>query len=134
MNEVYRGTIYKYKAPVDGVQRYALVISSDARGRDRYVSILFVTDAALGHDVVKVTIPEIGVRYVHCGMITYTQRENLVEDVTTVPEHTMSLIDDIILSELGIKHDAEAELSLYKDLYYQLLREVVWVLKKEKGE
>lgn len=137
MNEVFRGTVYKYRAPVDGVQRYALVISADARGRDRYVSILFLTDAPLGHDVIKVTVPAIGVKYVHCGMITYTQRENLIEDVTTVSDYVMSLIDGTILSELGIKHDAEVELNIYKDLYNQLLYEVgdaLRALRKDKGE
>lgn len=134
MNEVFRGTVYKYKEPMEGGQRYALVISADARGRDRYVSILFLTDAPLGHDVIKVTVPTIGVKYVHCGMITYTQRENLLEDVTVVSDHIMSRIDGIILSELGIKHDAEAELNIYKDLYDQLLYEVGEALRKEKGE
>lgn len=131
MDEVKRGHIYKYKEDLEGYNRYALVISADARGRDRYVSILFLSDAYLGHDVIKVDIPHVGLRYVHCGMITYTQRENLTTDVAVVPAHTMNRIDGIILHELGIKHDAEAELAIYKDLYDELVDAVGDILHRE---
>lgn len=132
MDEVKRGHVYRYKESEDGAPRSALVISANERGRDRYVSILFITDSFLGHDVIKLSVNGVP-KCVHCGMITYTQRENLTSEVCKVPEHTMHRIDGIILHELGIKHDAEAELAIYKDLYDQLV-DAVGDIVKEKGE
>lgn len=132
MDEVKRGYVYRYKETEEGDPRSVLVISADERGRDRYVSVLFVTDSFYGHDVIKLTVNGV-TKCVHCGMITYTKRENLTSEVCEVPEHTMHRIDGIILHELGIKHDAEAELAIYKDLYDQLVYAVGDIVK-EKGE
>ena len=107
--EAKRGYIYEFDDKKNNGKRYVLVVSNDTRATDRMVSVIMFGDAYLGHDVVKIENEAFGVRYLHCGMLTYTKREFLVEELGRVSPEEMEKVDYTISRELSIREHIVAE-------------------------
>ena len=123
--EAKRGHIYVFDDGKNLIKRYVLVISNDTRATDRMVSIIMFGDSNLGHDVVKVTNDVIGVKYLHCGMLTYTKREFLIEEVGVLSSEDLQKVEHVISRELALNEHIEAELTFYKNAYRELLDKLV---------
>ena len=123
--EARRGHIYEFCDGKNTNRRYVLVVSSNTRATDKMVSVIMFGDSSLGHDVVKVTNEEIGVKYLHCGMLTYTKREFLVEDIGTISAEELKQVEFILSRELSIREDVVAELNFYKNAYTDLINKLV---------
>lgn len=106
MTDIIRGAIYKYKNEVQGneYQRYVLVISDQRRCNDNRISVLFISNPTIGHDAIDLEIPSIADSHkcVHCGLVTYVKRTDILEPVGYLPEYAMLTIGKTILSELGL--------------------------------
>ena len=124
VTEAKRGYIYRFDDNKNSHERYMLVVSSDTRATDKVVSVIMFGDSFLGHDVVKITNEAIGVKYLHCGMITYTKREFLTEEVGKISAEELKAVEDILCRELSLREDVVTELNLYKKLYEDLLNKV----------
>lgn len=128
MLEAKRGYIYKFDDRKRDEDRYVLVVSSDERERDNRISILMLGDSDVGHDVVRIKCDGMGskpVRYVHCAMITYTNREYLVKEVCKLPNEKMEKIDKIICREFGLLEDLMFTANFYKNAYNELVDRLV---------
>lgn len=125
VTEAKRGHIYRFDDSKNSYERYVLVVSSNTRATDRIVSVIMFGDSFLGHDVVKITSEEIGVKYLHCGMLTYTKREFLVEEIGQISTEELKAVENTLCHELSIREDVVAELNFYKDAYENLLDRLV---------
>ena len=95
-------------------KRYVLVVSNDSRSNDKKINILMLGDAYTGRDVVEIKDEAIGgVRFVHCGMVTYTNREYLVNEVMKLDSAVMEEVEKVIASELGICQNVAFESDFY---------------------
>lgn len=121
VSEARRGYIYEFDDKKGTSKRYVLVVSNDTRATDRMVSVIMFGDSSLGHDVVKVENEVFGVKYLHCGMLTYTKREFLVTEVSKVSPEELEQVDYTISRELAIREHIVAERNVYKRLYEELL-------------
>lgn len=120
-----RGRVYEfYDNEGKLTQNYALVISSDTRAHDKFVSILMLNDFANGPDVMKVQVKLISgsslQKCIHCGMVSYAARERLGDIVGTVPNETMNQINNLIAKQLGLVIQTD-----YKTLYEDLLDRII---------
>lgn len=121
VTEARRGYIYEFDDNKSSNKRYVLVVSNDTRATDRMVSVIMFGDSNLGHDVVKVDNEAFGVKYLHCGMLTYTKREFLTMEVDRISPEEMEKVDYVISRELAIREHIVAERDVYKKLYEELL-------------
>ena len=123
--EARRGYIYEFDDNKVTNKRYVLVVSNDARATDRMVNVIMFGDSDLGHDVVKVQNEVFGVKYLHCGMLTYSKREFLTKEVGKVSSKTMEKVEQTICKELSLREDVVAERNFYKNTYSELLAKVL---------
>ena len=76
---VQRGHIYKWREGMPD-ERFVLTVGADSRGNEKAITVLMFNNSGAGRDVV-------GIRnnllkdacYVHCGMVTYVNRQDLSE-------------------------------------------------------
>lgn len=122
--EARRGYIYEFDDKKSDNKRYVLVVSNDTRATDRMVSVVMFGDSDLGHDVVKIQNKVFGVKYLHCGMLTYTKREYLIDVVGKLSPAEMEKVDYTISRELSIREHIVAERDVYKKMYEELLAKV----------
>ena len=123
-----RGFIYEFDDKKNDYKRYVLVVSNNNRASDRMVSVIMFGDSTLGHDVVKVEHEGIGgVKYLHCGMLTYTKREYLVNEIGAISPEEMYNVEHTICQELSLRETVVAEMKFYKKSYEDLLAMVVSV-------
>ena len=126
---VKRGFIYKWH---EGLQdeRFVLVMSTNDRGNERFISILMLGNSGAGRDTVKVSNQSLGEDcYVHCGMLTYVNRADMTEKpLTQVSDSTMAKIDRQLCIQLGITNeDTLAELRFYQRKCNELLEKCTGV-------
>ena len=121
--EAKRGFVYLFKDDnAKWKDKYVLVVSDDSRAMDKIVSVVVLGDSANGHDVVPVTIPNIGVKYAHCGMVTYMGRHLLNEEIFKVNTATIKAINKQIISNMGlIDTEKMIEYNNFKQEYNNLL-------------
>lgn len=115
-NITKRGGIYKWREGMTD-EKNVLVVSSDSRGNERFVSVLMFGNSSVGKDVVEFNYESLGdYKYVHCGMLTYVLREEMADQpFVTAREKTMAIVDRHLCSQLGIvAEDTLAELRFYK--------------------
>lgn len=132
LDAVHKGHIYKFdNGHIDGF-RYVLVVGSEHRAADKMVSILMLGDTGIGHDVVKLSVPEHKIPFfVHCGMVTYTRREFLLEEVCEIPEEKMNKIERIMANELDLLAGVVEKARFYENAYNEVLDKLVEVSNKE---
>lgn len=124
--EAKRGHLFEFDDGKNPAKRYVVVVSSDARCTDKLVNVIMLGDSNKGRDVVKITNPNFeSDKYVHCGMITYTKRDYLVNEVGVVPSETMQEIDKVISREFAIMEDISAKANFYENAYKELLNRCV---------
>lgn len=133
MQEVHRGYIYRFDNG-NGTTRLALAVGSEARATDKMSSILMLCDTGIGHDVVKLNLDDLGSYYVHCGMITYTRRDYLVEEIGPLPFNKMEKIDRIMASELALLDGVVEKARFYENAYNDLLAKVVYGQAEVKAD
>lgn len=125
VTEARRGHIYRFEDGKNPYERFVVVLSNNTRATDKMVSVIMFGDSPLGHDVVKVESEAFGVKYLHCGMLTYTKREFLVEEVGKISSEELSDIEKTVCRELSLREDVVAELKFYKEAYKDLLDKLV---------
>ena len=119
--EAKRGSIYTFcDACGNPTGNYVLVISDDSRSRDKYVSILMFGDSDLGPDVISYEIRPQIVKYLHCGMVSYTSRDKLGKCVGQLESDDMQKVDQMILRQLGLVERVD-----YKVLYEELINKLI---------
>jgi hypothetical protein len=130
--EARRGFIYEYNDGKFNDRRYVLVISNNNRKTDRMVNTIMFGTSNLGHDVVSIYNREIGgLKYLHCGMITYTKREFLVKEVGSITPEELQMVDAMVCRELSVREGIVAERDFYKNAYEEL---IVKIVSKNIGE
>ncbi len=123
LQEARRGCVFEFKN-ADGEKVYgrrALVISSEDRSRDKYISILLLSRSrGCNRDTVMVRFDN-DIFYAHCGLISFCKRSQLGKFIAKCSDHTMECIDGRIPRELGLdpleRKDYEA---LYKETIQML--------------
>lgn len=121
-----RGHIYEFDDGKNPIKRYVLVISSDTRACDTLVNIIMLGDSPRGHDVVMIDDPNFEtVKYLHCGMVTYTRRDYLVKEICTVSPEIMEEIEEKISVEFSILKNVKEMATFYKTAYNELLEKVI---------
>lgn len=120
IDEAIRGNVYKFDDGKGNREKLVLVVSSNARARDRKVSTIMLGDSPYGHDVVSFAD-----WYLHCGLVTYTNRDKLTEFAFGMPDDVMQEVDLMLSKQLGI--DFAEELNFTKQKYQELLNTVVGV-------
>ena len=115
------------------VKKYCVVVSGDHRKRDRYVSIIVLSDCEgdTGYhgDEIGIRLP-IGDFWVHCGILTYVRRDRLGMKVGKVGQKTRKKINKMISMEMGLQQKdrdivfAENEPD-WKDMYYSLMHKAL---------
>ena len=132
---VERMDVYElYENDFETVKRYAVVVCGGHRTKDRYVSIITLTDADTDTgwhaDEVGVRLP-MGDFWVHCGMITYVRRDRLGRKIAKVGKGTAKKINRMMGMELGIinkphdfREDEPSEPD-YKKMYDAFLNKLV---------
>lgn len=119
-----RGHIYKFVDSKAVTQvKYVLVVGNDSRKNDTLISALLLGDGDLGHDVVEIQLPEIGKKYVHCGLVTYISRHKLTDDLGVIPEDVMCAVEKSIIYELGLDNMFN-EGEFYKKAYNNLVNKI----------
>ncbi len=115
-----RGGIYEFcDADRNVSDNVVLVVSADSRSRDRFINILMPGSSPLGNDVLPIEIDG-QMRYLHCGMISYTSRERLGKKLFQLSPEVMSNIERLMAQSLGISGEAD-----YKTLYNDLIAKLV---------
>ena len=125
MQEIHRGHIYRFNNG-NSAPRLALAVGNESRATDKMSSILMLCDTGIGHDVVKLNLDDLGSYYVHCGMVTYTRSEFLIEDLGPIPFNKMEKIDRIIASELALLDGVVEKARFYENAYNDLLSKVMY--------
>jgi len=121
LEDIRRGFIYEFDTG-KYEPRYVLAVSSNSRSKDKLVSVIMFGNHGGGHDVVHVNNKCLGdMKYLHCALVTYTNREYLVREIGQVSADVMSKVDSKLCKELSIFEDGNAELEFYKTVYYDLL-------------
>jgi len=121
-----RGHLYEFFDGKSNETRYAIVVSCDARKCDRFISILMLGTYSTGRDTLRIKHPALPEPlYAHCGMVSYSKRAYLMEDIGIIPADTMATIDKLIGKELGIYENIRAELAFYKMQYDNVIDRLV---------
>lgn len=123
-----RGGVYEFYNNDGGFSgNVVVVVSSDDRAKDRFISILMPGNSPVGADVMPIIVDGT-TKYLHCGMISYTSRERLGRKIEQLDADTMKHIERIMSKSLGISDEVD-----YKSLYENLVNKLVMV-NKEKEE
>lgn len=122
-----RGCVFKFQTPNSQHEnRYALVVSSDARQTERFVSILVLYDNNTGTDIVEIDVPTLGTKYVHIGMVTYTLRQNLSDFAGSISADDMAKVNTALLAQLGLVSSSLVyENNTYKKMYDELVEKML---------
>ena len=152
--EFNRGEIFSYTMN-GGDRRKALVISADFRAKDRYISIIVLTEEPKPNSVPITTLT--GIMYADCGMVSFATNDRLGNFLQSVNETEMKDLEEGIMYCLGIEREekvvevpakaetgivmyeaitenaklleslatAKAEANVYKELYNNLLAKVM---------
>jgi len=106
--------------------KYVIVVSSDIRASDKMCSVIVLGDNRAGIDVVSVEVPDVGVKYAHCGMVTYLKRSCLTSEICEISEKVMEDIDQQMLIQYGLqdKH-LITQYNFYKKAYDDLLKQMI---------
>lgn len=135
-----RGGIYEFFEN-DGTykSKLCLVVSNNDRQNDNIVSILMLSDKTdkFGKDVVEIPISSEKIMLARCGLVTYCRRSNLGCQVYKLSKHTMRIIGQAIMIELGLAQRTR-DLSVpvdneeinYKKMYEDLLSHITGNLSK----
>lgn len=113
---VKRGYIYKWHEGLSD-ERFVLVVSADNRGNEKLINVLMFGNSWMGRDVIEINNKLLGeTRYLHCGTVTYVNRNDMSEhSIAQVSEGKMLKVDKLLSVALGItKDDVLAELNFYK--------------------
>ena len=101
-----RGDIYTFELKNSATERKMLVIGSDDRKTDRWISVLVLNDEARGRNTVPIVAGSM--MYADCDRATYVDRNNVLNFIRTATEEEMAQIDKAICESLGIStSDAE---------------------------
>lgn len=116
-----RGGVYEfYDNNKRNTGNYVVIVSSNARSRDRFVNILMPGNSPVGTDVMPIEING-EYKYLHCGMISYTTRDRLGRKVAHLSTDTMRNIEKLMAKGLGITMEADYK-TLYEDLVSRLVK------------
>jgi mRNA-degrading endonuclease toxin of MazEF toxin-antitoxin module len=128
-----RGHIYEFDDGKSTDKRYVVIISADFRSTDKMVSTLMLGDSHIGHDVVPIDVQSLGcTKYLHCGMVTYTKRDILGNDIGELSAEKMKEVEDRICEELDLRQDVQMTANFYEKAYEDLLAKVLDETTKEK--
>ena len=96
---VLKGEIYEYDMQ-NGNTRFAIVISSNERSNDRYLSVILLTE----EEKSKYSVPVIckGKMHCDCAAISFCYSDRLVEFIRQATDDEMKKIDEMLLKSLGI--------------------------------
>ena len=126
---VERGCIYKWhEGKVD--ERFVLTVSANGRGAEKAITILMFGSSPVGRDVVKINNSILGdCCYVHCGMITYVNREDIAAKMLArLSDKKMAEVDRQLCIQLGITNeDVLAELRFYKRKCDELIEKITGI-------
>ena len=99
-----RGYIHEFLEKDGTHKNDVLVVSSDGRSHDKYISIIMVGDNPSGYDVVPVKYNN-QERYIHREMVTFCMRGRLGKPICKVSDRTMAEIDAGLIRGLGLGKD-----------------------------
>jgi hypothetical protein len=119
-----RGDIYTFEMKNNLGERKILVVGSDDRKTDRWISVLFLNDEEKGKNVVPIIAGPM--MYVDCDRVTFVDRNSVLNFVRTATDEEMAMINKAICESLAIS-TSDAEL-------YNKYVEVGCHLEKTKEE
>jgi len=117
--EMKRGEIFEYNMQ-NGELKYVLVISSDERKSDRFLSIIVLSNEPKG----RINAPVVCKKqmYADCCMVSYGYSDRFGCYVRTATEREMQEVEAGIMEALDIK--ATASNDAFEDTTYCLMREL----------
>lgn len=116
--EAKRGVIYNFIEKDGGIKNKVLVVSAEHRREDNIISILMLGTKYTGKDCIEILLGE-EKWFVHCGLVTYTSRTRLGEEVGKIDEETQRRITNNMAYQLGINENMD-----YKKLYEDILQKI----------
>lgn len=112
-----RGDIYTFELKNSATERKMLVVSSDDRKFDRWISALVLNDEAKGRNIVPIKAS--AMMYADCDRVTYIDRNNVLGFIRTATSEEMAQIDAAIAESLGINtNDVELSNKLQEAEYW----------------
>lgn len=106
---VLRGEVRHYHND-NGYNGVCLIVGADHRARDKYVSMISLSEASnrnLYYDEIVLVIE--GREYhAHCGMITYIRRDRVDGLISKLSREQMYDVDRSIIREMGMSDLMEA--------------------------
>jgi hypothetical protein len=124
---VQRGHIYKWH---EGFQdeRFVLTVGADSRGNERMITVLMFGNSGVGRDVVEIRNNLLkDACYVHCGMVTYVNRQDLSEfPLVKISDKKIAQVNKQLCIQLGITNEETMiELDFYKRKYNELFEKLI---------
>ena len=97
--EFFRGEIYEY-INSKGELKYALVVGSNDRAKEYFVSIVLLTEEPKGGYNTPVVCGQM--MYAGCNIVSYTHQERLGNYIRTATEAEMDAVDRMMADALGL--------------------------------
>lgn len=116
--EAKRGVIYNFIEKDGTSKNKVLVVSAEHRREDNIISILMLGTKYTGKDCIEINTQGEN-WFVHCGLVTYTSRTRLGEEVGKIDEETQRRITNNMAYQLGINDELD-----YKKLYEDILQRI----------
>lgn len=98
--EIYRGDIFEYE--VKGESKNALVVSANFRNKNRFISIIVLTDEPKGEINVPINLTD-GTYYADCAMIAFASKERFISFKKVATEKEMKQVSEGIARCLGLE-------------------------------
>lgn len=113
------GKIYRFDDGKSSRPRFVVVVSTDRRATDKLVNILFLSETSSRYDSVPIQFvsPENDqyvTMFVNCGLVTYTPRAYLTDEIGSVADVVMDKISANICRQVSPRPQYEEELALAK--------------------
>lgn len=141
--EFTKGSVWQYENN-KGVVKLCIVVSSNKRKNDKYISNLSLCDDARSSDDIKVSVNGV-IQFAQPRMIGTCKSDQMIRKVGMASGSEMQRIDAAILDALGIVApeketdepkavvqvddnqvvELKAKLEVYKELYNELMKKVV---------
>ena len=126
---IQRGHIYKWREGCED-ERFVLTVGADNRGNERLITVLMFGASGMGRDVVEIKNNLLkDTHYVHCGMVTYVNRQDLSElPLVKVSDKKMAQVNKQLCLQLDITNEETIiELDFYKRKCNELVEKLTGI-------